>query len=231
MRLMLTCLCDAFYGEVGIATVRTLEYAGCKVEFPENQTCCGQPPFNAGAWDEARVVAQHCATTLLGKGTVVAPSSSCAAMVRHGYAMLGVAHDGKCFELCEFLVHELGMEVWPATRPYNKKVVIHEACHNRVLGRSGESSNLIRSIPGITVLPLEHEEQCCGFGGSFSATQGRLSSSIGFEKLIRCLNSGAEEIVSTDMGCLMHLNGLISRHELPIKTKHIAQILEAVIDG
>ena len=115
VRLMLTCLCDAFYGEVGIATVKVLEAAGCVVEFDPDQTCCGQPAFNAGAWDEARSVATHCLSVFDGDAPIVAPSSSCVAMVRHGYPMLFDAEiQGQAFELAEYLVRERGITSWPA---------------------------------------------------------------------------------------------------------------------
>lgn len=151
-------------------------------------------------------------------------------MVRHGYSMLGLRHDAKCFELAEFLVHELGIETWPASRPYKKKLVLLESCHNRILGRSGMIASLLAFIPGAEIQPVQQAEQCCGFGGSFSATQGFLSSSIGIEKLSNVLDSGAEEIIGTDMGCLMHLDGLIRRHQIPLKVKHFAQVLAAVCE-
>src|SRR5687767_288448 len=135
VRLMLTCLCDAFYGEVGIATVRVLEHAGCQVEFVEEQTCCGQPPFNAGDWPAARPVAERCSSLLAGKLPVVTPSSSCAAMLRHGYPMLGVEVP-PAFELAEFLLDELGVGKWPldGNQVTRKRIVaFHRACHGRML--------------------------------------------------------------------------------------------------
>jgi L-lactate dehydrogenase complex protein LldE len=113
---MLTCLCDAFFGEVGIATVRVLEHVGCEVVFNRDQTCCGQPPFNAGDWKAARTIASHCGKVLdlQGPEPIVTPSGSCAAMLREGYPMLfeGMEHPC-CFELAEFLVKQMGIERWP----------------------------------------------------------------------------------------------------------------------
>lgn len=227
---MLTCLCDAFFGEVGIATVRVLEHAGCSVEFPTNQTCCGQPPFNSGDRVAAKASMSHWLSVFDGDMPVVAPSASCAAMVSEAFEVLGAPHErARTFELAEFLVRELGLESWPRAIAYPKKVAFHRACHGRGLGLRDEQERLLASIPEITLLPLGHAEQCCGFGGAFSVTEGRLSSGIGLEKLEQALATDAEELVSGDMGCLMHLQGLIDRHKLPLKTRHLAEILSETI--
>jgi len=231
VRLMLTCLCDAFYGEVGIATVKVLEAAGCVVEFDPDQTCCGQPAFNAGAWDEARSVATHCLSVFDGDAPIVAPSSSCVAMIRHGYPMLFDAEiQGQAFELAEYLVRERGITSWPAKKEYPKRVALHRACHGRGIGLADEQETLLKSIPGLELVPFEHGEQCCGFGGAFSVTHGAVSEGIGREKLERIMASGADELVSGDMGCLVHLNGLISRHKLNLRTRHFAEILAEVTE-
>lgn len=230
VRLMLTCLCDAFYGEVGIATVKVLEAVGCEVIFEDKQTCCGQPPFNAGDWGTARTIARHCLSELISKGVVVSPSSSCAAMVRHGYPMLFDEHKpSDVFELSEFLVKKLRVNRWPATKPYSKKIAFHRACHGRALGLQGEQEQLLESIPGVELLPIAHSEQCCGFGGSFSVTHATVSAAIGIEKLDRILESGAEEVVSGDMGCLMHLKGLIAKQGYALKARHFAEVLAEVL--
>ncbi len=232
VRLFLTCLCDAFFGEVGIATVKCLEHAGCEVEFVESQTCCGQPPFNAGDWADARRVATHCRTALLEtKLPVVAPSSSCTAMVRHGFPMLfeGTEHEN-AFELAEFLVHEVGLQAWPAKKEYKRKIALHRACHGRALGLTNEQELLLQCIPGVELIPFNHPEQCCGFGGAFSVNHKNLSANIGLEKLHQILESGAEEIVGGDMGCLMHLDGLIQRNKMPLTVRHFAEILAEVIE-
>jgi len=228
---MLTCLCDAFFGEVGIATVRVLEHAGCEVVFDETQTCCGQPPFNAGDWKAARKIARHCIESLhpYGEIPLVTPSGSCAAMLREGYPMLfeGTEHPN-CFELGEFLVHKLGIQSWPG-EVSPRKVAFHRACHGRGLGLKDEQERLVRSLQGVELVQFAQQEQCCGFGGAFAATHGKLSSGIGQEKLDNILASGAEWLVSGDMGCLMHLNGLIQKHNLPLKTAHFAQFLSEAI--
>lgn len=234
VRLMLTCLCDAFYGEVGIATVRVLEHAGCKVEFPEDQTCCGQPPYNAGDWEAARAIAARWKTIFAGDAPIVTPSSSCAAMVREGYPLL-FPNDTtpKVFELSEFLVHHLKLEKWPLTYSPGtlsiRRIAYHRACHTRGIGLTDEQERLLASVPGIELLPLAQAEQCCGFGGAFSVGHPTVSAGIGMEKLRNVLETGAKTLVSGDMGCLMHLRGLIEKHRLGIDTKHFAEVLADAI--
>jgi len=228
---MLTCLCDAYYGEVGLAAVKVLEHLGCEVEFDARQTCCGQPPFNAGDWDSSRKVADHCREVLFADDVpVVIPSGSCTAMVRDGYPMLYEGSvGGKAFELGEYIVRELGVSTIDNLNPYPRKVALHRACHGRAIGLRNEQEILLSGIPGIELMTFGSGEQCCGFGGAFSAFEGKLSSEIGLEKLRQILDSGAEEIVSGDMGCLMHLKGLIDRHSMPLRVRHFAEVLAEVI--
>jgi len=229
VRLMLTCLCDALYGEVGIATVKVLEHAGCRVEFPKEQTCCGQPPFNAGDWKAARPIVKHCSEVFEGNQPVVTPSASCAAMVRHGYTMLMAKEPFPCFELCEFLVRQRGITDWPGSLKSPRKIAFHRSCHGRVLNLGSIQRDLIASVGGVELMDFAEEEQCCGFGGAFSTTHPAVSSGIGLQKLHILIESGAQEIVGGDMGCLMHLDGLLRRHNLPIKVRHVAQVLAEAI--
>lgn len=234
VRLMLTCLCDAFFGEVGIATVRVLEAIGREVEFPEDQTCCGQPPFNAGDWKESRRVAEHWRRVFAGDTVVVTPSSSCTAMIRHGLHLMDP--DGlqppPTFELAEFLVSQ-GIESWPPSGRGlpGMRFAYHCACHGRAIGLGDAPERLLRSISCVEVVPIEQAEQCCGFGGAFSASHGSISSGIGMEKLRCVMETGVDLLVSGDMGCLMHLNGLIERHKLPLRTKHYAEVLAEALDA
>ncbi len=228
VQLMLTCLCDAFFGEVGIAAVQVLEAAGCEVVFPENQTCCGQPPYNAGDWAASRKIANYCVSVFDPSLPVVTPSGSCTAMVREGYHLLGVHANIQCFEIGEYLVKHIGVKTLNSKlqTPNSKlKVAFHRACHGRGIGLKNEQEILVSSLPNVELVSFAQSEQCCGFGGAFAATHGKLSSGIGDEKLRNIIDSGAEILVSGDMGCLMHLNGLIEREKLPIKTKHYLQLL------
>lgn len=228
---MLTCLCDAFYGEVGIATARVLEHVGCEVEFPDEQTCCGQPPFNAGDWGACRTLAKRTAGVFKGS-TVVVPSASCTAMVRHGYGMVLGQAPFECFELCEFLVRHVGLSRWPPerSRPIRgRSIAFHTACHGRAIGLGSLQKEFVSTIRDLEIVEFAEDEQCCGFGGAFSATHGAISSGIGLQKLEMIASSGATEIIGGDMGCLMHLDGLIRRHELPLKVRHVSQLLAEAI--
>jgi L-lactate dehydrogenase complex protein LldE len=232
---MLTCLCDAFYGEVGIATVRVLEHAGCLVQFPEGQTCCGQPPFNAGDWEPARQVARRWKEIFGGSDSpIVTPSSSCAAMVREGYHLLFPNEAApQVTELSEFLVHHLNIEKWPLSYGPGslsiRRVAYHRACHGRGLGLTDEQERILASIPGIELAPVAQAEQCCGFGGAFAVGHPTVSAAIGLEKLRNVAATGAKLLVSGDMGCLMHLRGLIEKHGLEIETRHFAEVLADAI--
>jgi L-lactate dehydrogenase complex protein LldE len=223
-----------FYGEVGIATVRILEHLGCEVVFDQEQTCCGQPPFNAGDWSSARQVAGLTMRSLLeSEDPVVIPSASCAAMVREGYPILyeGLIHP-EVFELGQFIVHQMKVKTWPVTAtevPARRKVAFHRACHGRGIGLTNEQEKLVGSLPWVHLVRFKQGEQCCGFGGAFSITHGSISAGIGMEKLHNILDAGAEEIVSGDMGCLMHLNGLIKKNKLPLRTRHFAELLAEAI--
>lgn len=228
---MLTCLCDAFYGNVGIATVKVLEHLGCKVHFDERQTCCGQPPFNAGDWKHAREIARYSQQILFSDGKlVVTPSASCAAMVREGYHLLFPDEPPPmAFELSEYIVDELGVSEWKSSKPYKKRIAFHRACHGRGIGLSGQAEKLIASLPGIELLPIANAEQCCGFGGAFCVSEPHLSTQIGQAKLDTLLAGQPDEIVSGDMGCLMHLGGMLKRDGNQIPVRHYAEILAEVL--
>jgi len=227
VRLMLTCLADTFYGEVGIATVRVLEALGHTVVFPKDQTCCGQPAFNSGDWATARKVATHCLNCFAGDAIIVTPSASCAAMLRHGYRELFPhrASIPNCYELSEFLAAE-GFPAWPSVGM--KRIALHVACHGRMLGLGDATKRVLAQVKDLEVVDFENPEQCCGFGGAFAVTHGTISAGIGREKL-RTAPAGFP-IVSTDMGCLMHLRGLAERDGARIESMHLAQLLARGLD-
>ena len=228
VQLMLTCLCDAFYGEVGIAAAKVLNACGCEVIFPTDQTCCGQPPFNSGDWDSARVIADRFRTVFDPAVPIITPSGSCAAMVREGFAQLTpeLPHI-ECYEIGEYLVKRLGVHSVPgAVGPASvTRVAFHRACHGRGLGLKDEQERLLLSVPNIELVDFGQPEQCCGFGGAFSATHGSISHGIGIEKLRNVAASGASILASGDMGCLMHLSGLIRRESLAFETKHYLELM------
>ncbi len=228
---MLTCLCDAYYGNVGIATVKVLEHLGCEVQFDARQTCCGQPPFNAGDWKQARTVATYSKELLFNQGqTVVTPSASCAAMTREGYHLLFPDQEpSHAFELSEFITKELGILEWKTTKTYKKRIAFHRACHGRGIGLTDEAERLIASIPGVELIPIRNAEQCCGFGGAFCVNEPHLSSEIGKAKIATLLENQPDEIVSGDMGCLMHLGGILRHDGNQIPIRHYAEILAETI--
>lgn len=228
---MLTCLCDAYYGNVGISTVKILEHLGYQVHFDDRQTCCGQPPFNAGDWDHARQVARHCQLVLFSEDRlVVSPSASCAAMIREGYHLL--FPDEKppmCYELSEFLTSVVGLNAWNGSKTYKKRIAFHRACHGRAIGLTGQAEQLVASIDGVELLTIENADQCCGFGGAFCVVEPHLSERIGHEKTRTLLAGEPDEIVSGDMGCLMHLGGLMRKDGVKIPVRHYAEILAETI--
>lgn len=224
VQLMLTCLGDALYGRVGIATVQVLEGVGCEVVFPEDQTCCGQPPFNAGHWPEAQRLAAHLRTTFDPRLPIITPSASCAAMIRHGYPQIDRDPDIECYELSEFLLAQ-GFRGRLRTP---RRVALHVACHARSLGRP-DTRRLLTSIEGVTLVDFAEEEQCCGFGGAFSATHSTLSAGIADAKLAALRAAQPDEVVSTDLGCLMHLEGRAGAVGAALPMRHVAELLAEAI--
>jgi L-lactate dehydrogenase complex protein LldE len=229
---MATCLCDAFYDDVARATVEVLEHLGVEIDFPEGQTCCGQPAFNGGDWPASRKVVRHTLRTFAGEVPVLLPSGSCAAMLRHG-APLEFEKEAdlpevqklaaRTWEFADFVVNALGVKTWSGR--YDAKIAFHRNCHNRGTGSEEASLALLSSISGVTVVPFGEQEQCCGFGGTFSVAFPHLSSSMGTLKLDHVRAVQPDVLVSGDMSCLMHMGGLAQKEGKPLKTQHIAQIL------
>jgi L-lactate dehydrogenase complex protein LldE len=236
VHLMATCLCDAFYPEVGLATANLLEYLGYKVIFEKDQTCCGQPAFNAGDRAAAIQVARHTLQVFRNAATLVVPSGSCAGMIRWGYGQLfhgqpdyedAVALGSRTWELSEFIHTAVEGKPWPGVYP--RRVAFHRSCHMRELSDAAQPEALLRSIEGVELVPVQHAEQCCGFGGVFAVTHPWTSREMGMAKLTHLLEGGASEIVSSDMGCIMHLQGLYERElELQprnIRFRHVSEVL------
>lgn len=221
---MLTCLCDAYYGEVGIATTRVLEHAGCKVVFDHRQTCCGQPAFNAGDWASAKKLAERWREVFADAECVVTPSASCAAMVREGFALLECGRTCPVYELSQFLLEVAKVEAWPSL-PAKKSAALHRSCHGRMLRLGDSQERLLGLVGGLSLVPFAQSDQCCGFGGAFSVTHGATSQRIGGEKLHQMVKAGCTEVLSGDMGCVMHLAGLAQRQQVPVTFRHYAQVL------
>jgi L-lactate dehydrogenase complex protein LldE len=232
--LMITCLGDVLRPEVGRATVRLLRRLGHEVTFPAAQTCCGQPMFNSGFADLARQQAKHTIAVFAEDCPVVVPSGSCAAMVKVEFPHLlhddrswrGRAEElaARTFELSDFLVNRLG--VTDVGARFEGKVAHHYACHLRGLKQSGEVERLLEQVRGATLVPLNRQDQCCGFGGSFSVRYPQISGPMVQDKCQCILASGADAVVSTDAGCLMNIGGRLRRLGKPIEVLHLAELLD-----
>jgi L-lactate dehydrogenase complex protein LldE len=236
VQLFITCLLDTLYPETAEAVVRVLERAGASVAVPLGQTCCGQPAFNAGLRDQARPVAEHTISTFENApGAVVVPSGSCAAMLRHGYLELFANDPGwlerarrladRTYELSEFLVDVLGVLHLGAR--FNGRVAYHASCHLlRELGVDHQPQQLLTAVDGCQVVDLPEAQECCGFGGVFSAEHAELSSAMLARKLDNFARSGADRLVACDAGCLTHINGGLRRRGLPPCGMHLADLLD-----
>lgn len=232
VQLMTTCLCDAFYADVARATVEILEFAGCDIELPDGQTCCGQPAFNAGDWTSARKVVRHAAKIFSGDKPIILPSGSCAAMIFHGALLAFEKEDdlpqiealaGRTWELADFLVHGLGIREWPGQ--YNAKMTVHRSCHLRGSESPEAINTLLGSIEGLQVEPIGEVEQCCGFGGTFAVSFPNISNSMGKLKIEHLTECKPDVVAAADMGCMMHFGGMMDKEGYPQKRLHLAQVL------
>jgi L-lactate dehydrogenase complex protein LldE len=232
--LMVTCLGDALFPDVGVATVRLLRRLGIEVDFPQAQTCCGQPHFNSGFHDGARDLARHTIRAFANRQMVVTPSGSCAAMVKLEYPEL--FHDDdtwrgragelaqRTHELSDFLVNVLGSDDVGAR--FEGKVTYHMACHLRGLGLMTEPERLLRKVRGLEYVPLERADECCGFGGSFAVRFPAISGAMVQDKIALIEKTGATTVVATDSGCLMNIAGCLRRRGSNVRALHLAQVLE-----
>ena len=232
--LFVTCVVDQMFPKVGIAMADVLERIGCVVDFPEAQTCCGQPAFNSGYWDEARDVASHFLDVFQGCEYIVSPSGSCTAMASHHYAELfhndevrmeQVRHvASRTYEFSAFLTKVLGVDDVGARFPH--KVTYHDSCHALRELKIKESPRLLLArVRDLTLLEMDAAEECCGFGGTFSVKFPGVSGGMAKTKIDSILRTGADTVVSLDSSCLMQLQGALSRAESPIRTMHLAEVL------
>ena len=232
---MITCLGDALFPDVGVATVKLLRRLGVEVDFPPAQTCCGQPHFNSGYHKDARDLARHTIKAFAGGQLIVTPSGSCAAMVKLEYPEL--FHDDlvwhgraeelakRTHELSDFLVNVLGQDDVGAR--FEGKVTYHMACHLRGLGTLTEPERLLKKVRGLIYVPLERLDECCGFGGSFSVRYPGISGAMVQDKAAFIENTGANAVVATDAGCLMNIAGCLHRRRSKVRALHLAEVLAA----
>jgi len=235
--LFIPCYIDQFYPKIAQATARLLEDRGVPVVYPEGQTCCGQPAFNSGYWEEARQVIQKFCKAFADHRWIVCPSASCTAMCRVFFGhvdpseeIVGVGR--RVFELSEFLVDILGVEETGARFPHT--VTLHTGCHGRrELGLKDQPLRLLQSIRDLSYRELPNSEECCGFGGTFSVKMPGTSLAMGATKVENIVKTGADVVTSVDISCLMHIGGILRRKSETqhIQTLHLAELLVAGLDG
>jgi L-lactate dehydrogenase complex protein LldE len=233
--LFVPCYMDQFFPQAAQACAKVLQRLGVPVLFPDKQTCCGQPAFNSGYWDEAKPVVHHFCKVFADHRWIVSPSGSCTAMARVFFGHVDPAEEivrvgRRVFEFSEFLVDILGVTDTGATFPH--KVTLHSGCHGRrELGMGDAPLRLLSNVRGLTYCELPNIEECCGFGGTFSVKMPGTSLAMGRTKVENILKTGAEVVVTNDVSCVMHFGGILQRDPAArhIQIKHIAEILAAGI--
>ena len=224
--LFVTCLGDTLFPSTGQAVVRVLERLGVEVEFPEEQTCCGQMHFNSGYADEGLALARRLAAVFEGCEAVVTPSASCAGMVRE---QLG-DEAPPVHELSELLVDVLGVEEVGAYYPH--RVAYHPTCHSlRSLRLGDRPQALLSSVRGLDLVELPDARECCGFGGTFAVKNADVSTAMLSDKVRNVLDTRAEVLCAVDSSCLMHIGGGLSRGRTGVRTVHLAEILASTEDS
>ena len=232
--LFATCLVDTLYPRVGRSVTAVLHKLGISVDCPPDQTCCGQPAFNAGYRKEARQVARHFIEVFEDSPAIVSPSGSCVHMVRHQYPILfrddakwqarAVHIASRTFEFTEFLMNQPNLT--DLDPHFKGTITYHDACHmNRGLGITRVPRQLIRMVKGITFKEMTPSDKCCGFGGLFSVKYPEISDALARDKARRIVATGADAVVSSDMGCLMNIEGILHEMNPSIQCLHIAELL------
>ena len=231
--LFIPCITEHLLPETGISMVKVLEHLGVEVEYIENQTCCGQPAFNAGYQDEVIPMAEHFIELFADKEYIIAPSGSCVGMVRVHYERLPLSEkakskyknlQSKIFEFTEFLVDV--MKVKNVGGSFNHRITYHQSCHlGNELGIVSQPRELIRSIDNIDFVEMENPDVCCGFGGTFSYKQEDISLSLVAQKANYIEDTGAEYCIGADSSCLMNIDGYLKANKMNARTMHIADLL------
>lgn len=233
VQIFVPCFVDQLYPQTAMNMVRLLEKAGCEVSYNPNQTCCGQPAFNAGFWEDAKDVCSKFLKDFDANQVIVGPSASCVGFVKNYYGRLfdnsSVHNEVKAigeniYELSDFLVNKLGITNFGAKLA--GKATYHDSCAGlRECKIKNEPRKLLANVEGLELTELNDVETCCGFGGTFAVKFGAISEAMGEQKVENALATGAEYLISTDASCLMHLQGYIDGKKYNLKTMHIADVL------
>lgn len=233
VQLFVPCFIDQLYPQTAFNMVKVLEKACCDVHYNKNQTCCGQPAFNAGFWNEAKDVAEKFLKDFEGTDFVIAPSASCVGFVRNYYAGLfenSSQHNhvkdlsNRIFEFTEFLTGVLKIENFGAE--LNARATYHDSCAALRECKINEGPRrLLSKVKGLELVEMIDNETCCGFGGSFAVKFEAISIAMADQKVTNALATNADIIISTDLSCLMHMDGYAKKKELPVTTMHIADVL------
>lgn len=233
VQLFIPCFVDQLYPSIGFNMVKVLQKVGCTVVYNPKQTCCGQPAFNAGFWEDAKDVCKKFMDDFKGESIIVAPSASCVGFVKNYYATLFKdtkdeqavkALSSRIYEFSAFLVQVLG--ITDVGAHFDAKVTYHDSCAAlRECKIKTEPRTLLQAVEGLQLVEMQDVETCCGFGGTFAIKFEAISSAMADQKVKNAITTSAEYIVSTDVSCLMHLEGYAQKNGLPIKCLHIADVL------
>ena len=233
VQLFIPCFIDQLYPQVAFNTIKILEKAGCTVKYNTQQTCCGQPAFNAGFWGESKDVCTKFVQDFDGADYIVSPSASCAGFIRNNYGKLFENNafqspakkvSSQIFELSEFLVKILNVTDLGAS--FIGKATFHDSCAGlRECNIKSEPRALLSQVEGLEMVEMNDNETCCGFGGSFAVKYDTISVAMADQKIDNAIATEAEYIISTDMSCLMHIDGRINYNGQQIKVIHLADIL------
>ncbi len=231
--IFIPCFMDQLYPDTAMNMVKVLEKAGCKVHYNGEQTCCGQPAFNAGFWKDSRVVAEKFIKDFSKNRMVVTPSASCCGFVRNYYPKLfeNSAQHNACkilnrriYEFSEFMVHVL--KVTDVGAELNGIGAYHDSCAGlRECKIKKEPRELLKKVKGLELREIKDVETCCGFGGTFAVKFDEISNGMATQKIDNVMETGAEYLISTDTSCLMHLGGKLQKDNKPVKTMHLADVL------
>ena len=237
--LFVTCLVDLFRPTVGFAAVKLIEAAGCRVDVPAAQTCCGQPAYNSGDRKDTKAIARNVIDSFEQHDYVVAPSGSCAGMLKVHYPELftdepdwrarAEAFSAKVHELISFLVDVRGMRSVDAT--FGGTVTYHDSCSGlRELGIRNQPRRLLKSVDGLALTELKDADVCCGFGGTFCVKYADISNAIVARKTARIAESGADTLLAGDLGCLLNMAGKLKREGSAVQSRHVAEVLAGMTD-